>query len=146
MNRKKKIGIIMLVMGIILTEHVSYPLAKVVVVVNNANSAATVKRSTWARYFLKKSTSWESGAPVVPVDLKAADPAREEFSNWILNMSPQRVEAHWISETLTGGKLAPEIVNSAALVKKRVASEPGGIGYIDGAELDASVKAVEVVE
>lgn len=150
-NRKfceanRKIVFIMLTLGFILMGHVSYPFANVVIVVNNSNPVTTVKKSALGRYFLKKTTAWESGTPVVPVDLPAVDPLREEFSGWILKMSPKNVEGHWITESLTGGKSAPEIVNSTALVKKRVASDPGGVGYIDSADVDGSVKVIEIVE
>jgi ABC-type phosphate transport system substrate-binding protein len=142
----KKTIFLMMVIGFVLTGGAASSFADVVVVVNKANSVTTVKKSVLGRYFLKKTTSWESGTPVVPVDLPATDPLREEFSGWILKMSPKNVEGHWITESLTGGKAAPEIVNSGTLVKKRVASEPGGVGYIDSAEVDGSVKVIEVVE
>ncbi len=48
----KKIVFMMLTLGFILTGHVSYPFANVVVVVNNANPAASGKKSALGRYFL----------------------------------------------------------------------------------------------
>lgn len=120
--------------------------ADVVVVVNPSNKVTALKKSVVMRYFFKKSTMWDNGMQVVPVDLTATNAVREEFSSSVLGSSTKKVEGHWISESLTGGKSAPEIVSSPSLVKKRVAAEPGGIGYMDRAEVDSSVKVVDVAD
>lgn len=147
MNRKLRINLgILAILTTVGAGYVHSSFADMVVVVNKTNPVTAVKKSVVGRYFLKKSTMWDFGIKVLPIDLPAAEPVREEFSKRILESSPREVESHWISESLLGGKSAPEIVNNAALVKKRVAAEPGGIGYIDSAELDDSVKKVEVVD
>lgn len=144
--RKARLHIIVILGTILLFGHVPCAFANVVIIVNKNNPVKAVKRGTVASYFLKKSTSWDTGARVVPIDLTAKDPARQEFSEWILKKSAKSVEEHWIGESLTGGKSAPDIVGDATLAKKRVAAELGAIGYIDNTALDSSVKAVEVVE
>ncbi len=147
MNRKLRINVgILAILTTVGAGYVHSSFADMVVVVNKTNPVTAVKKTVVGRYFLKKSTMWDFGIKVVPIDLPATEPVREEFSKRILASSPREVESHWISESLVGGKSAPEIVNNAALVKKRVAAEPGGIGYIDSAELDDSVKRVEVVD
>lgn len=147
MNRTLRINVgILAILAAVGAGYVHSSFADMVIVVNKTNPVTAVKKTVVGRYFLKKSTMWDFGIKVVPIDLPAAEPVREEFSKRILQSSPREVESHWISESLVGGKSAPEIVNNAALVKKRVAAEPGGIGYIDSAELDDSVKRVEVVD
>ncbi len=147
MNRETiKHMVLPVLIGMIVMVYAHRSFADVVVVVNPSNQAANLKKSVVARYFLKKSTTWDNGTQVVPIDLAVTDAAREEFSESMLSSSPKKVESHWISESLTGGKSAPEIVSSATLVKKRVASETGGIGYIDRVEVDSSVKVVDIID
>ena len=148
MMMDKKIRVI--VTGVLVigwfTARISLGFTDVVVIVNKENPAKTVKKSALARYFLKKSTRWDSGARVVPIDLTVSDPAREEFSAGILKKSPREVEEYWIAESLTGGKSAPEIVTDSSLVKKRVASDAGALGYVDKTQVDETVKIIEIVE
>ncbi len=148
MNRKSRIGLV----ALIILETVAGlgfargAFAEVAIVVNKTNPAATVTKGALERYFLKKTTTWDTDIKISPVDLPATDPVREEFSRTILGKTPRGVESHWISQSLLGGKSAPEVVNNSALVKKHVAADPGAIGYINVSDLDDSVKRVEVVD
>lgn len=118
----------------------------IVIIVNRGNPVQSIKKSLLRRYFLRKTTEWTDGTAIVPVDLPASDPIRERFSEWILKQTPARITGYWISQGVTGGKDAPDIVRSAAAVKNHVANHAGGIGYILRSDLDGSVKAIEVFE
>ncbi len=148
MNRKSRISLVtLIILGTVMgAGYARSAFAEVVVVVNKANPAATVTKKVLERYFLKKTTTWDTGIKIVPIDLPATDPVREDFSKTILGRTPREVESHWISQSLLGGKSAPEVVTNSALVKKYVAADPGAIGYINISDLDDSVKRVEVVD
>lgn len=148
MNRKSRISLVtLIILGTVMGPgYARSAFAEVVVVVNKANPATTVTKNVLERYFLKKTTTWDTGIKIAPVDLPATDPVREEFSKTILGRTPREVESHWISQSLLGGKSAPEVVTNSALVKKHVAAEPGAIGYINISDLDDSVKRVVVVD
>lgn len=148
MNRTLKImlGTIIILGATVGTEYVRSAFAEVAVIVNKTNSVTTVKKSVLERYFFRKTTKWDSGVEVMPIDLRATDPARVEFSDSFLGRSPREVEVYWISQSLVGGKSAPEVVNNSMLVKKYVASDSGAIGYINITDLDDSVKQVAVVD
>ena len=148
MDRTSRISLVVLIiLGIVMAMgYVRGAFAEVAIVVNKANPATTVTKGALGRYFLKKTTMWDTDIKVAPVDLPATDPVREEFSRTILGSSPKGVESHWIAQSLLGGKPAPEVVNNSALVKKHVAADPGAIGYINISDLDDSVKRVEVVD
>ncbi|MBI5415400.1 MAG: hypothetical protein HZA29_01145 [Candidatus Omnitrophica bacterium] len=144
-NKKIRVIVIGILAIIWFTARTSLGFTDVVVIVNKNNPVQTVKKSVLVRYFLKKTTSWDKGTRVVPIDLTVNDPVRQEFSEGILQKSPHEVEEYWIAESLTGGKSAPEIVSDFALVKKRVAADVGALGYVDKTQVDETVKVVEVV-
>ncbi|HBO97540.1 MAG TPA: hypothetical protein DE315_09015 [Candidatus Omnitrophica bacterium] len=146
MDRKIKIIVITALAVGWFTARASLGFTDVVIIVNRENPVKTVKKSVLARYFLKKTTRWDSGARVVPIDLTVSSPVRQEFSEGVLQKSPHEVEEYWIAESLTGGKLAPEIVSDPALVKKRVAADAGALGYVDKTQVDETVKVVEIAE
>jgi len=118
----------------------------IVIIVNHENPVRSIKKSLLRRYFLKKTTEWKDGVPVVPVDLATGDPVRESFSKWILNKDAEKIEGYWISQGLIGGKSAPPIRNSAISFKKYITEHAGAIGYIARSDLDSTVKTIEVVE
>lgn len=148
MNRKSRISLAaLIILGTVMgAGYARSAFAEVAVVVNKTNPATTVMKSALERYFLKKTTTWDTGIKIAPVDLPATDPVREEFSKTILGKTPREVESYWISQSLLGGKSAPEVVTNSALVKKHVAAEPGAIGYINSSDLDDSVKRVVVAD
>jgi ABC-type phosphate transport system substrate-binding protein len=144
-NKKIRVIVIGILATIWFTARTSLGFTDVVVIANKNNPVQTLKKSVLVRYFLKKTTSWDNGTRVVPIDLTVSDPVRQEFSEGILQKSPHEVEEYWIAESLTGGKSAPEIVSDSALVKKRVAADAGALGYVDKAQVDETVKVVETV-
>jgi len=120
--------------------------AKVVIIVSHNNPESSIKVSVIKRMFLRKKSKWSNGEKVVPVDLSSDSEARTEFSTSILGKSVKEMESHWISEIVTGGKEAPEIVADSSLAKEAVANNPGAIAYIDENDLDESVKAIDVIK
>ena len=146
MDRKIKI-IVMAALAVgWFTARASLGFTDVVIIVNRENPVKTVKKSVLARHFLKKTTRWDSGTRVVPIDLTVSNPVRQEFSEGVLQKSPHEVEEYWIAESLTGGKAAPEIVSDSDFVKKRVAADAGALGYVDKTQVDETVKVVEIAE
>jgi hypothetical protein len=50
----------------------------------------------------------------------------------------------WLTKVFQGAIASPEVLGSGAAVKKHLAGNPGGIGFIDAAEADASVKILTI--
>ncbi len=144
MGRFNRIVILLLLASIPLIVGLAEAKAEVIIIVNHSNSVSSMKRSMISRLFLKKKTKWGNGEKVEPVDLTSSNAVREKFSEKILRKSVRNVESHWIAQTVTGGHFAPKIVDSADAVKRHVADNAGGIGYIDSNELDDSVKKITV--
>ena len=55
---------------------------------------------------------------------------------------PAQVKSIWSRLTFTGKAQPPKQLPDSAAVKKAVAADPKGVGYIEKSAVDASVKAV----
>ncbi len=98
--------------------------------------AAPLTKDQVADIFLGRETGLK------PVDLPESSVAREIFYKKATGRDAAQVRAVWARLIFTGrGKLPRELPDAAA-VKKAVAADPNLVGYIDKADLDASVKVV----
>jgi ABC-type phosphate transport system substrate-binding protein len=114
--------------------------AELIVIVNPANSAATMSRDQVADVFLGKSTALSA------VDQAESSPARSEFYTKLTGKDSAQVKAIWVRLIFTGKATPPKEFTSSADVKKAVASDPKAIGYIEKSALDSSVKSVLTVD
>ena len=109
--------------------------AEVVVVVNPANGEA-VSKDQIASVYLGKSTAF------MPVDQPDGSAIRGEFYKKVADKDASQAKALWSKLVFTGKATPPKEVGSSADVKKAVAANPKGIGYIEKSAVDASVKVV----
>ena len=116
--------------------------AKVVVVVSPKNPVAALSKSQAEDIFLGRSNRFPDGSPAVPLDQLEGSAARDEFYLKFTGKSPAQIKAHWSKIIFTGrGQPPAELANSAA-IKKRIAENPGAIGYIEEDQVDAGVKVL----
>jgi len=131
---KKNLMALLMIAG---TSLVAVPaLAGIVVVVNPKNSAAHMTPDQVAQYFLGKSTS------LTPVDEPESSAIRAEFYKKVADKDPGQVKSIWSKLVFTGKGTLPRELGSDADVKKAVAADANGIGYIDKSAVDSSVKVV----
>jgi hypothetical protein len=98
--------------------------------------AAPMTKDQVAGVFLGRSTELK------PVDLPESSVTREIFYQKATGRDAAQVRAVWARLIFTGrGKLPKELPDAAA-VKKAVAADPNVVGYIDKADVDATVKVV----
>jgi len=115
--------------------------AEITVIVNQANSA-TLSKDDVSRIFLGKLKSFSNGDTVMPVNVSNSVATRALFNKSVLNKSSRQVKAYWSKLVFSGKGTPPKEFGSDAKVKAFVAATPNAIGYIDSANVDASVKAV----
>jgi ABC-type phosphate transport system substrate-binding protein len=108
--------------------------AEVVVVVNPAADAVT--KDQVAAIYLGKSTAF------TPIDQADGSAIRGEFYKKVADKDAAQAKALWSKLVFTGKASPPKEVASSAEVKKAVAANPKGIGYIEKSAVDASVKVV----
>jgi hypothetical protein len=77
-----------------------------------------------------------------PVDLPESNPLREAFYKKATDRDPPQIKAVWSRLVFTGQGQPPKELADVAAVKKAVAADPKAVGYIDKAQVDASVKVV----
>ncbi len=115
-------------------------LAEMVVVVNAKAAVSSMTNDEVAQFYLGKSTSMN------PVDQAESSPLRAEFYKKVAGKEPAQAKALWAKLIFTGKASAPPEAPGSAEVKKLVAADPKGIGYIDKSAVDGSVKVVLTVQ
>lgn len=112
------------------------------VVVNNSVSVNSLSKKAASDLFLKKTTKWENGSAVAPVDQLESSNAREGFSKAVHGKTAAAVKSYWNQQIFSGRDVPPVEKKSDAEVLSFVRSNPGAIGYVSEA---ASVEGVRVV-
>lgn len=110
--------------------------AEIVIVVNPGNPATHMTPEQASQFFLGKSTMF------TPVDQAESSPIRAEFYKKVADKDTTQVKAIWSKLVFTGKGSLPKELPSNAEVKKAIAADPHGIGYIDKSAVDASVKVI----
>ncbi|MDD2366946.1 MAG: hypothetical protein PHN84_12345 [Desulfuromonadaceae bacterium] len=83
-----------------------------------------------------------SGVSVKPVGVKPGAVTRNTFLREFLNQDEEKYTAYWTVRRYIGKGVPPADLQSAAEVIKYVQSTPGGVGYIDEAELKPGMNVV----
>jgi ABC-type phosphate transport system substrate-binding protein len=81
-----------------------------------------------------------------PIDLPASNPIREAFYKRATDRDQAQIKAVWSRLTFTGQGQPPREMVDASAVKTAVAADPKAVGYIESADVDASVKVVLVLK
>jgi ABC-type phosphate transport system substrate-binding protein len=111
--------------------------AEVVVIVNPAAGVPTKEQV--ADIYLGKSRAY------TPLDQAETSPIRAEFYLKATGRDLAQVKSAWSRIVFIGKGRPPRELMDATAVKQAVAADPKAIGYIDKSALDASVKAVLVL-
>jgi ABC-type phosphate transport system substrate-binding protein len=114
------------------------------VVVNEANPISSLSYSELSDLFLKKSSRWNDGGLVEPVDQRESSPVRETFNRDVHRKSAAAVRAFWQLRIFSGRDVPPPEKGSDAEVIAYVRNNPNAIGYISASASAAGVKVVAV--
>jgi ABC-type phosphate transport system substrate-binding protein len=114
------------------------------VVVNAANPISSLSYSELSDLFLKKSSRWNDGGLVEPVDQRESSPVRETFNRDVHRKSAAAVRAFWQLRIFSGRDVPPPEKGSDAEVIAYVRNNPNAIGYISASASAAGVKVVAV--
>jgi len=92
--------------------------------------------------FLGKSKNFANGAGASPSYQNEGSSIYAEFGDKVLRKSAAQLTQYWARLVFSGKGTPPQSAADDAAVKAFVGSTKGGIGYIDSASVDASVKVV----
>ena len=120
--------------------------ADLVVIVSARNPVATLRADQVAAIFLGQSVRFPDGTEAVPYDLRIGAPLRDDFYARVTSKTPPLLKAYWSKMVFTGRGQPPAELPDSAAVRRKVADDPGAIGYIERGALDGSVHAVLVVQ
>ena len=90
----------------------------------------TLSHDDVSRIFLKKTTKWPNGQPVLPVDLPTSAPSRRAFSKGVLGRDPNEIGAYWNQVIFSGRAVPPVTKSSDNEVLAYVRNNPNAIGYV----------------
>ena len=108
--------------------------ADIVVIANPAVGPLT--KDQVAELYLGKSQAF------TPYDQTEGAAIYADFYKKATGRDPAQVKSTWSRVVFTGKGQAPKQLPDSAAVKKAVAADPKGVGYIEKAAVDGSVKAV----
>lgn len=114
----------------------------IVVIVNPKNASTALTADEVAEIFLGKTSRLPGGGAPAPADQAYGSPLREAFYQKATSKDAAQVKAVWSRIVFSGKGTPPKTLGSSEDVKKFVASDPNGIGYIEKSAADSSVKIV----
>jgi len=113
------------------------------VVVMNATSAITrLGQDDVVNIFLGRYRRLPTGVMAVPIDQPENAALRAEFYRKLVNKEPNEINAYW-SRLLFSGKTSPPLqAVTANDVVMLLASQPGGIAYMDRSQVEKRFRIV----
>lgn len=118
--------------------------ADLVVIVSARSPVGSLLPAQVADIFLAQTGRFPDGQEAVALDQPLGSALRDEFYSKVAAKSPALMKAYWTKMVFTGRAQPPRELPNSAAVRRLVAENPTLIGYIDRADLDASVKPVLV--
>ena len=115
-------------------------LADIVVVGNPALPDGLTKKEA-KKIFLGKNNKYSQGDLYV-IELSPTNPMKAQFHKQVTKKSLAQLESYWSKQLFTGKATPPLEVADANTLKATIAQHSNGIGYIDEADVDSSVKVL----
>ena len=116
------------------------------IIVNEDNPVSSLSKEHIARLFLKKTTKWNDGAKVFPVDQSSSSRVRSYFSERILGKPVSSVEAYWQERIFSGRGVPPPEKKSNRQVVSYVKEHPEAVGYVSSSVKLHGVKEIKITK
>jgi len=128
-----------IVMGVVTISQANAGLA---VVVKAGSDIPEMSQTEVRAIFLGKSKNFANGTAASPSYQSEDSSKYAEFGDKVLRKSAAQLTQYWARLVFSGKGTPPQSAADDDAVKAFVASTKGGIGYIDSASVDGSVKVV----
>jgi TonB family protein len=112
------------------------------IIVHPDNPTPPLTQEEISNLFLRRTTVWDHGPEVVPIDLEASSPTRDAFTITIHRRDVSNVETYWSRQVFAGQGSPPMTVASDSEVLALVRSNPQAVGYVSAS---ASLDGVAVL-
>ncbi len=114
------------------------------IVVNPGIMAPDLTINGLRAMFGMRLQAWPDGTPVRVFVLADDEPVHVGFAKRRLSIFPHQLRRGWDRLVYSGIGQAPNRVGSIQEMRAKVASTPGGIGYLPTEMLDDTVQVVEI--
>ena len=112
------------------------------IVANPRNPETEVDRQFLEGAFLKKITRWPNDEVIRPAELVESGPARQQFSEDILERSVEAVKGYWQQRIFSGRDVPPPEFATSQEVIDYVLKYEGAIGCV---AVDSNLNGVKVL-
>ncbi len=129
-----------LMAGVLIASSPAY--AELALIAHPGNPTEALTKRQVKRIYLGKDRSFPGGGNV---DQDSGSAAREQFYAKVIKRSASKLNAYWSKRMFAGKGTPPEAVGDDGAVKAWITKHPDGLGYVDAAVLDNSVKVLLVV-
>ncbi len=109
-----------------------------VIIANKSLEKEKLDAASVKSVFLGKKVAWDTGGRVMLAVLRNG-PVADDFLKASVDMTSSAFNNLWRRLAMTGGGTAPKSFESEEDVRKYVAATPGAVGFIDSANVDATV-------
>jgi len=138
-----KKSLILMTLCLLVALATSAAAAEFVLIVNPNNSVSSLTARDAKNIFLGKKGNWDNGSTVVLYSQLDSE-LTNAFAKDVLGKSAQQFSTFWKKALFTGTGRPPIELKSDAEMKKFIAADPKGVGYISATAVDGSVKVVKL--
>ncbi|MEH6543237.1 MAG: phosphate ABC transporter substrate-binding protein [Porticoccaceae bacterium] len=121
---------------------VNFAHANLAIIVNPDYSGSEISIEQVRALYLGKSKTLPDGTRAKAVDQASDSSARAEFLSSVLEQTESALNRTWSKLIFSGRGRPPEVLDSADAIKRWIALNPEGIGYIDAGDVDSTVKVL----
>ncbi|MEH6638904.1 MAG: phosphate ABC transporter substrate-binding protein [Porticoccaceae bacterium] len=116
--------------------------ADLAIIVNPGYSGSEISVDEVRALYLGKSKTLPDGTRAKAVDQASDSSARAEFLSTVLEKTDSALNRIWSKLIFSGRGRPPEVLDSVDAIKRWIALNPEGIGYIDADDVDSTVKVL----
>ncbi|WP_438765228.1 hypothetical protein [Kushneria sp. TE3] len=122
----------------------AYAHEPMVLIANPSATPGNMTRETVRAIFAMRQRTLPDGEAAHVFVLPDKHPLHERFTKEILGVYPHQLRLSWDRLVFSGTGQAPNEVGSVEEMRQRVASTPGGLGYLEKGAVDDSVSVFTV--
>ena len=94
--------------------------------------------------FLKKTTQWQDGQWIKPIDQKKSSKVRQAFTKAVHGRSVSAVKNYWQQRIFSGRGVPPLEKSTDAQIVSYVLTHPGAIGYVSVGAPTGQAKVISI--
>lgn len=117
--------------------------ADFVLIANKGNTISSLSENDARQIYLGKKSTWPDGQSIV-LYMQQNEAVNSTFAEAVAKKTSQQFQIYWKKALFTGTGRPPIEVRDDAEMKKFIAADPRGIGYISRAAFDGSVKEINI--